>query len=1507
MKSATPLLGWTRARCPRIDHAASTPANVAYVIYTSGSTGQPKGVEVPHRAVVNLVSSVQKRPGLQACDSVVALTTLSFDIAVAELWLPLTVGAKIVLVTRETAADGAQLRAVLEQRGVTFVDATPATYRLLLAAGWQGSPDLKLICTGEAMPKDLAAELVKRTGELWNGYGPTETTVWSTFWKVPKEFDRILIGRPVANTTIYILDGRGQPVPPGVQGEIYIGGDGVTLGYHGKPELTQERFVQDPFRAGKRMYRTGDVGRYLATGEIECLGRNDQQVKLRGFRIELGEIENALGLHPEVRESAVILREDTPGGARLVAYFCSGDTVPSTNSLRDHLKQTLPDYMVPTNFVRVPSMPLTPSGKIDRKGLPKPDAAVDTGAAFVAPTSPTEEMLSAIWADALGLGRVSVEDDFFGLGGHSLLAAQILGRLRRDHGVSVSYRHFFECPTIRRLAERIDETQGASGPAAAPQMIEKVATETKVPLSLIQERLFMLEEMHPAQRLVHSLPSLWKLQGDLDFAALQKALDYIAQRHETLRTTIAFDNGRAYQDVHPSVELKIQRRDLSGLDEEVRHDQMMEDIHRSSLETFDLEAGPLFRAVLFQLDARTHALFLLQHNLIWDGWSFDVFLKEMGVAYAAFAKGVEPTLPALPVSYRDYTVWHRTMLESSEMRELIGWWQKRLENPPKDLQLPYDFIRPAQSDYSGSTLADRLDRETVDALTGLAKDSSTTLFTVVFAAYCTLLYRFSGQQDILVGTPVRARPLPELEGMIGPFINTIILRAQVDPEMSFRQLVSRVRDVAMDSFSREQAPLERLDVRGPIARALFSFQDGRTRPRHFGSLKCTQLQVELPTASNDLMVWMMEREDELLAVANYSSELFTAETISRLLRSYVTLLRDIAAHPDGKLSALSLLSESDRETLTHRARPELPEPRYVHGIFERSPADALVVQSGEVTDYSWVDRRASDWLRAMRARDVRPGATVAVALGRSPECLAALLGAWRSGACVYLVDLQSPPARNQRLIEAMGATLVLANEESRHAVPTSWHERSLLAEALESTDSEQEQELPLPAADQLPATAFAWLVPGQDPVVTRLTHAECAGRAQAIARLAELPAETKVLVAAIPGTESALIEYLVGADARRIIVLPPCESASEDVLAEGLQAEGLTAAIAAGDAWGQWLLDDGACDPNLRAIVYQPASSQLCNELTNRIHRVLALSVLPELTGTLFAQPLVSPRDSSRLGVPLFAVPTVVDAANQPVPFGVWGQLVLETRAGGESLKLTRQARLFANGSVEASTPSDRVVVAGGQRVHLGELEQALADHPSLRRAVVVSELAEAGLVRLIAHIEVVPAVAYTETELRKYLRSRVPDWFVPQAFVEHDQLPMDARGQVDTKLLISPYAAAGAVEYVAPRSDTEKLLADLFKDVLKLDAVGVYDNFFDLGGSSLLCFQVLAHLEEQRQLRLSPRVLLLSTLEQAAAELDRQDRRSPAEPEYAQRPEVTAQSVLGRVKGKVRSLLRRN
>ncbi|HEU0076107.1 MAG TPA: amino acid adenylation domain-containing protein, partial [Longimicrobiaceae bacterium] len=724
------------------------PRGLAYVIYTSGSTGRPKGVLVEHRSLAAFLHAMRREPGISADDGLLAVTTLSFDIAGLELFLPLLAGARTVLADRETASDPLRLAGALDAAGATVLQATPATWRMLLAAGWEGRPGLRALCGGEALSPDLAEQLLTRVAALWNLAGPPETTVWSTVHRVRPDGGAPPIGRPIAGTRVYVLDGGAEPVPPGVQGELLIGGAGVARGYHGRPELTAERFLPDPFSAepGARMYRTGDRVRWFARGELEYLGRIDQQVKLRGFRIEPGEIEAALLEEPSVREAAVLAREDHPGERRLVGYVVApgGDTA----GLREHLRKRLPEYMVPAAIVMLDSLPLTPNGKLDRRALPAPDAA--SAEVYVAPRTPAEEMLAGILGEVLRLERVGAEDNFFELGGHSLLATRVVSRVREAFGVELPLRALFEVPTVAGLAGRVEALLTGGEAKQAPPLVRVARDGSALPLSFAQQRLWFIDQLEPGSA-AYNMPHALRLRGRFDPAVLERAVTEVVRRHETLRTVFAVVDGEPVQVVRDASPVTLPVTDLRSLPAASREAEVRHLARDEAARPFDLAAGPLLRVSAVRLDEAEWGLLFTMHHIVSDGWSMGVLVREVSALYDALAEGREAGLPELPVQYADYAAWQRGWLAGETLEAKLGYWREKLAGAPPLLELPTDRPRPQVQHPRGASVRVDLPAEISAGLRALSRREGATAFMTLLAAWQLLLSRYSGQEDVSVG------------------------------------------------------------------------------------------------------------------------------------------------------------------------------------------------------------------------------------------------------------------------------------------------------------------------------------------------------------------------------------------------------------------------------------------------------------------------------------------------------------------------------------------------------------------------------------------------------------------------------------------------------------------------------------------------------------------------------------------------------------------------------------
>jgi len=1462
------------------DSQSATPDDTAYVIFTSGSTGRPKGVLVPHRSIVNLLMSVQITPGLSSDDVVLAITTLSFDIAVSELVLPLTVGARIVLTTRDTASDGAVLRAVIESRGVTFIDATPATYRLLVAAGWMGGKRLRLICTGEALPSELARELLPRASELWNGYGPTETTVWSTFARVEAPVRRVLIGRPVANTRIAIRDRQGELVPVGVPGELFIGGQGVATGYLGRPDLTAERFSVDTDVKTRRWYRTGDLVRLLPTGELECLGRTDDQVKVRGYRIEPGEISAAVCRWPGVREAVVVAREDRANDVRLVGYVVADDGVTLDDAFRAYLRRTLPDYMVPAAFVRLDRLPLTPSGKIDKRSLPAVDSIADVArSAFVAPRTPSEELLAGLWMEALGVPRVSVDDDFFTLGGHSLLASQILSRLRRDHGIEITFRRIFETPTIAGLAERIDQ-DAASGKTVVPKAgIPHRLEEEWSPLSALQERLWLLEKLEPRRRQAHSHPASWQLTGPLDADALEQALRALFVRHPMLRTSFHLHEGERRQRVNVDPPFAMQRLDLSALSPKDQASALETYFINEQSVPFDLDEAPLFRATLLRLGETRHRLYTLQHGMVWDGWSFDLFLRDLSELYAAEAQGRPAVLPPLAITYGDFAAWQLGWLSSPAAEAQRVWWHGQLADVHEGVSLPVDHPRPMSSSHVGDQLSLAFDADEIDRLNSMARACDGTLFMVLFAGFSIMLERYSGQRDLLIASPMRARTRPELEEIVGPFVNTVALRTQIPPRSSFADIIRTVRERSLDTYGNQELPFEVLGARLPAIRAVFSMQDARQRPSRMDGIEIEQVHVPLRYAMNDVTLWMLHFPTRLHAVLNFSTDVIDRESAQLFLAQLRGLLLSVCEAPNALLETIAFTAPH-ADAAPAFALPDTSNSAarsWYAAVAEHAtaaPSDIAVQWRGGTLSYGALWARAGKLASVLQARGIASGDVVIVELPHGGDLVVALVAALRAGARVVLMDAQDAPAYRARLRDAAAAKLSVSSsgDESLHALEAS-------ASADDGVPPENEGDLLFlsPAADDRIGRGIVSARRLEEQVhalreALSLASGASTAHALPVASASWIPT---LLAVVASGARAVLISQDVISDP--LDFGDEIADASPNVLiatAEGwrgtLDAEWRGGIVARGMVVGGGLSSTG-----LRALAEH---GTVC-------HQTFGAA---EDAGLTAMRRVSSEGEQWFIGAPIgTAALRVVTEQGHDCPRGVPGQL--EWRVGdGAWTSIALRVRRNASGQLQILDDAGEMLWLGGTLVASAIIEGILRSLPGVIDAAIAEHRDRRGTVSLVAHLQPRPdstgpraaegsGPGPSVAAIRTGMLGRAPHTHLPFRVTTATELPRRGDGTLDRLRLPSPFASAGSsLESDAPRGEAEQVLAQVWCEVLGIRAVSRHDNFFSFGGTSLLCFRVIDRIRERTGVRLSPRALLVGTFEQVAKDLSREQESKP-------------------------------
>ena len=922
----------------------TNPENLVYVIYTSGSTGVPKGVAVRHRNLVNYAHFITKKLELEKYPEglqFATVSTLGADLGNTCIYPSLISGGTLHIVSYEMATDPRGFADYVAKYPIDVLKIVPSHLQALLQSDEAQKllPRKYLITGGETLTPKLVEKITSLNPqcEVINHYGPTETTVGSLTLKL-KDYDSekagltsIPIGRPIANTQVYVLDQNLEPVPVGVIGELYIAGAGVTAGYLGQAEKTAERFLKDPFSTNPeaRMYRTGDLARYGEDGNIEFLGRGDDQVKIRGFRIELGEIESVLGSHAAVKQAVVLAREDERGDKRLLAYVVpnrdkageihnAGEV--NNDALRSYLKQQLPDYMVPQAVIVLPKLPLTANGKIDRQALPEPEQA--QAKIYIAPRTATEEKIAEIWAEVLrrDKSQISVDDNFFDLGGHSLLATQVISRVRRILNLELPLRTLFESPSVARLAAEADKASSTVAPEIPP--IVKVPRDKPLPLSFAQQRLWVLDRIEPNNPL-YNIPRTIRLTGDLNVKALVDALNEIVRRHESQRTT--FTTGRDGQPVQIIADSLILSVPVTDLGNKPQNELEAKEIAADEARTaFDLANGPLLRAKILKLNARDHVLLLTMHHIVSDAWSAGIFMQELGEIYSAYSQGKPSPLPELTIQYADYAAWQRNLLQGKVLENQISYWREHLRGAPPLLQLPADRKRPDARKFHGAYEPIPLASDVLASIKTFCQRHGVTPFMTMLAAFKALLSHYSGEEHIVLGTDIANRTTAETERMIGFFINLLPLHTDLSGNPTFRELVLRVREVALGAYAHQDVPFDKLveDLQpersmshNPIVQALFVMQNTPQQRRELPGLELSPFAVSITRSKFDVAVFMRETSDGMVQDWLYSTELFERETILRLAGQFETLLRNAVPKPETRLGSLEILSEQEKREL----------------------------------------------------------------------------------------------------------------------------------------------------------------------------------------------------------------------------------------------------------------------------------------------------------------------------------------------------------------------------------------------------------------------------------------------------------------------------------------------------------------------------------------------------------------------------------------------------------------
>lgn len=1498
---------------------SSAPENLAYVIYTSGSTGKPKGVQITQRSLLNHNFSVASAYELHSGDRVLQFSPVSFDISVEEIFPSLLRGCTVVLRDDDVLSSTARFMDFVAREKLTVLD-LPTAYWHELVDYLQTAlmpKSVRLVIIGGEKASDEGWRRWKfRVGEsvkLINSYGPTETTVIATMHKARLDDEVLPIGRPLPNVELLVLDADLQPVPIGHPGELYIGGAGVARGYLNRPELTAEKFIHNPAKGSgtSRLYKTGDMVRMRQDGVIEFLGRADEQVKIRGFRIEPGEIESVLRSHASLKEAVVVAREDGAGHKKLVAYFVPcANSIPNVGVLLGFLKSKLPSYMVPSAFVKLDSLPMTPAGKVDRHSLPEPGRdRPDLGAEFVAPRTPMEEVLAQIWSEVLSLDKIGVNDNFFDLGGHSLLATQVIAQIRDTLQMETPLASLFMFPTISALAEHLADVSIENQP------VLPVATLTKgeqLPLTQAQWRTWFLDQFEPGQS-NYNIPTLLRVKGPLNLKALEQSFTALYRRHEALRAIFPNEDGQSVQIICEPREVQLPVNDFSNLPESERETAALALAAKEGAKPYVM-SRPVLRPRLLRLGEEDHFLLIVTHGVACDGMSTRILVQELVTLYGGFASGQSIKLP--PLHRRYATALESLQLPPDIEKKQIEYWTQRLKDAPALLDLPADRPRPAHQSDAGARARFVLPKEIAGALEKVSREEDCTPFMVLLATFQTLLSRYTGATDLVVGSKVSIRHRAGLDGMIGKFDNLIALRCDASGDPEFREFLRRVRESTRGALANDALLFERLLMElapqrnasySPIFQVMFDYDEQPLDEMHAGNVRLSPCEIHNSTCKLDLRLHLAKTASGLSGWFEYSTALFDGDRIARMTEHFRVLLEAILQNPAQRLGELPLMPEKElRQVLRDWNATERDYAREstLAQLFEaqvrRSPGVIALVDGGERISYGELNARVNQVAHRLRALGVGPGKLVGICVKRSWRMIVGILGVLKAGGAYVPLDPAYPKDRLAFILEDTKAPVLLTEQSLRTLkVPD---ETRIICLDSDWSDIEAQNRENVSAGAKSGDLAYVIYTSGSTgkPKGVAIEHRN----AVALVYWARDVFTTEEISGVLASTsicfDLSVFEMFVPLSWGGTVIL------AENALGlPGLKARADVTLVNTVPSAIRELLRIKGVPSTVRVV--NLAGEPLITPLVNQIYGETNVQKVYDLYGpsettTYSTFTLRKAEEPATIGKPLANEQIyLLDKNRQPVPMGVPGEMYIggdgvareylnrpeltgekfvpnplsAKFAGAKAGRLYKTgdlARWRADGNLEFLGRIDHQVKIRGFRIELGEIESVLRKHPGLRESVVVVREDRPGDKRLAAYVVRKAEAQLDGDQLRKFVRESVPEYMVPSAFVFLEALPLTPNGKVDRKALPVPEQErrSSDAEFVEPGSLVEEQLAGIWREVLGVDRVSTRDNFFELGGHSLLAIQVISRVREKLKVEL-PLFSLFDapTIEQLARGLD--------------------------------------
>ncbi len=1481
------------------------PHNLAYVIYTSGSTGKPKGVMIEHQAMLDHCYGLIKSATLNDCKSFALFAPLVFDAGHAIIFSSLLQGASLNVLSKEQITDGEKLANYLQEHPVDCIKIVPSVWLSYAGEDNRVLAEKVMIFGGEAFSGKIPGYLKKANyqGKVYNHYGPTEATIGKTIHEVNLQktyTGGVPIGKPFSNTKLYIVDANNQLVPTGASGELYIAGEGLARGYLNQPELTKEKFILDPFGVASsfgnldslttppfnKAYKTGDKARWNAEGEIEYLGRIDEQVKIRGHRIELGEIENVLAQVAGVKAGAVAVIEDTQGNRQLAGYVVSGGKT-GKETIVQQLRGKLPEYMIPQVWTELEEMPLTSNGKVNKKALPKPDTSGLGSRVYTAPTSETETRLAAIWQELLGIERIGIHDNFFELGGHSLLAMRLISAIRRQMKVEVTVKNLFLYPTISLLSTQL----GLEEETLLPD-IEVSARPAHIPLSFSQERLWFIDQLEGSVQ--YHLPVVLRLKGKLHREALSHSLQQIVNRHEVLRTVYREQEGQSWQYIKEKDSNKLEIIDGSRYNEDKKG--LGEYIQKLTKAPFDLSRDNMLRVTLIALGEEDHVMVATMHHIASDAWSTSILVKEVAELYSSYTEQRMANLPELPLQYADYSIWQRGYLQGELLEKKISYWKEKLEGV-STLQMPTDYKRPAVQSTRGSFAGFKIDKQLSGQLYDLSKKEGTTLFITMQAVYKAMLYRYSGQSDISVGTSIARREQQQLEGLIGFFVNTLALRDEVSGEQSFKELLRQVRTTTMEAYEHQEVPFEKVvetvikerdKSRSPLFQVMLVLKNTPDVPQlKLGEVTLSGEGHEHTTVKFELTFFINETNNGLNCSVQYCRDLYSAETIARMMAHFTELARSAVKDPEEKIGKLKMLAEEEKQTLAktyNNKTISYPKEKSVVTLFEEqaaiNPGAIAVVFEDEELTYKELNERANQLAHHLRSKGITEETSVPLFIERSAEMIVGMLGIMKAGGAYVPIDTEFPANRISYMLVDTQAKIIVSSKAGKRKLEEIEEIASIEILAIDEAGTEGEDNKEN-LENKVTASQLAYIIytsgsTGQ-PKGAMITHRnltdyvyglkeatqieECKSFALVSTIATDLGNTvlygslltggalhvfTKEAVSDIYGLHKYFTEHQI--DCLKIVPSHWKALSKEEEL---LLPQKLL--VFGGEALHREVLEQIENTGRSCKVVnhYGPTETT--------IGKLLHVTEAGRKYGNTI--PIGKPFSNTRV--------YVLSKEMEICPTGVPGQLYIagdgvargylnnaaltESKFIKDLFSEEENARMYVtgdlvkyleDGNIEFIGRADDQVKIRGYRVELGEIESILQQSETVKHAVVLAKEDSQGNKRLIGYV--VAEDEFDKAAIESYLAGKLPEYMIPQMWVALESLPLTANGKVDRKSLPEPEQQQQKGHYEAPRNETEEKLAEIWQEILEVEQVSIHDDFFELGGHSLLAIRLISMIRKE-------------------------------------------------------------